>query len=138
MKKHFPEKIKVDEAMSLSSYAYIEQKAIRFLKAGYKVYSKGDAFEVPGKKLSPEVILMLISGCQEVLGKKGLSGNNPFEELGIGQFYQLMRMFHFVPLRQEAQIKPGEDFIIYKITFEHRVTGDWLRIELFNKVKRMV
>lgn len=81
---------------------------------------------------------MLISGCQQVLGKKGLTRDYPFEELGIGGFYQLMRMFHFVPLRQEAQIKPGEDFIIDKITFEHLVTSDWLKIELFNKVKRKV
>lgn len=48
MKKHFPVKIKVGEAMSLSSYAYIEQKAIRFQKVGYKFTAK----EMPLKNLA--------------------------------------------------------------------------------------
>jgi hypothetical protein len=121
--------------MDIFSYAYIEYKANRFLEIGYKAYTKTDAFSQPGEELTSEVVAMLTSGCEQIRDQKGLSKEQPFEGLGIGGFYQLMRMFHFKPIQQEiGQI--GKDFIIDKILFEHQVAGEIQRVELFNKVKK--
>jgi len=133
MKKQDPVKIDVDEITNLSTYAYIKLKAQIFLKEKYVVYSEGDAFKQPGKKLSSEVILILTSGCEQIRDKKGLSKENPFEGLGIKGFYTLMSMFHFRPLQQQTSLI-GDDFIIDKITFQHHVLGKMQRIVLFNKV----
>ena len=133
MKKQFTEQTEVNEAMNLSSYAYIEYKAIRFREVGYEAYTNDDAFKEPGVKLPAEVILMLKSGCEQIRDKKGLEMDQPFEGLGIEGFYRLMRMFHFIPIQQQTSLI-AEDFIIDRITFQHRVSGDKQRIVLFNKV----
>lgn len=136
MKKLIPKEIEIDEATSAESYAYIEYKAHKFLEVGYITYTEDDAFKQPGIPLSPAIIQMLTSGCEQIRDKKGLTRENPFEGLGISGFYQLMRMFHFVSRQQEAQISLNEPFIIDKITFEHQVGGELQRIVLFNKVKK--
>ncbi|HOX78471.1 MAG TPA: hypothetical protein PLW31_10590 [Bacteroidales bacterium] len=121
--------------MDIFSYAYIEYKAIRFLEVGYKIYSKEDAFHQPGEELTPETDAMLTSGCEQIRDQKGLTMEQPIEKLSIGEFYQLMRMFHFKPIRQEISLI-GRDFIIDRIIFEHLITGEKQRIELFNKVDK--
>lgn len=121
--------------MDIFSYAYIEYKAIRFLEVGYKAYSIDDAFHQPGEELTSEVVAMLISGCEQIRDQRGLTMEQPFEGLGIGGFYQLMRMFHFKPVRQEISLI-SKDCIIDRIIFEHQVTGEKQRIELFNKVDK--
>ena len=122
--------------MIIFTLAYIEHKAIRFLEVGYEIYTKEDAFHQPGEELTPETEAMLTFGCEQIRDRKGLTIEQPFEGLGIGGFYQLMRMFHFKFVRQEIGLI-GEDFIIDKILFEHQVTGDKQRIELFNKVEKL-
>ncbi len=121
--------------MELFTYGYIEQKAIRYLEVGYIAYSKTDAFHQPGEELTPDVVEMLVSGCEQIKSQKGLTPEQPLESLGIGGLYRLMKMFHFKFVRQEIY-QIGKDFIIDKILFEHQVTGEKQQIELFNKVDK--
>ena len=134
MEKRTFTEIEVNESTNQGSYGYIESKALKFLEVGYQEYTKNDAFKQPGTKLSPGIIQMLTSGCEQIRDNKGLTSENPFEGMDIGGFYRLMQMFHFVPLQQKAEFR--DDCIIDKITFEHQELGARWRIVLFNKVIR--
>jgi len=135
MKKRFPEGIEVDEITNAATYAYMQEKARRFLEVGYLVYTREDAFKLPGKDLKVAKIILLTLGCKQIMENRGLTKENPFVGLQIKGFYDLMRMFHFIPLQQQTSMIE-ENFIIDKITFQHRVMGEKERIVLFNKVIR--
>ncbi|MFZ4564737.1 MAG: hypothetical protein ACOYNU_15265, partial [Bacteroidales bacterium] len=110
MKKQLSKYNEVDEIMSLSTYAYIEYKASRFLEKGILKYTENDAFNQPGYELSTEIIALLRSGCEQIRNRKGLTRELPFEGLGIAGFYRLMRMFHFDPVQQQTSLI-NENFI---------------------------
>ena len=133
MKKRFRERINIDRITNISTYAYIQEKARRFLEVGYMEYTKDDAFKLPGKDLTTGELFLLTSGCEQIQDNRGLTMENPFVELQIKGFYVLMRMFHFVPLQQQTSLIE-EDFIMDEIIFQHRVMGEMQQIVLFNKV----
>ena len=134
-KKRFPKRITFNEIPNAFSYVYIQVKAKHFLDVGYMEYTKDDAFHQPGQNLTTGELFLLTSGCEQIADDRGLTIENPFEGLGIKGFYSLMRMFHFRSIQQEANFT-DDDFIIDKITFQHRVTGEMLQIVLFNKVMK--
>ncbi len=133
VKKRFPKRINVNDISNACSYTYIQVKAKRFLDVGYMEYTKDDFFHQPGENLTTGELSLLTSGCEQIADDRGLTIENPFEGLGIKGFYSLMRMFHFRSIQQEANFT-DDDFIIDKITFQHRVTGEMQQIVLFNKV----
>ena len=71
MEKRAFTEIEVDESTNQGSYGYIESKALRFLEVGYQEYTKNDAFNQPGTKLSPGIMQMLTSGCEQIRDNKG-------------------------------------------------------------------
>ena len=133
VKKRFPRRINFNEIPNALHYVYIQVKAEHFLDVGYMEYTKDDFFHQPGQNLTTGELALLTSGCEQIADNRGLTIENPFEGLGIKGFYSLMRMFHFRSIQQEANFT-DDDFIIDKITFQHRVTGEMQQIVLFNKV----
>ena len=135
VKKRFPRRINFNEIPNALHYVYIQVKAEHFLDVGYMEYTKDDFFHQPGQNLTTGELALLTSGCEQIADDRGLTIENPFEGLGIKGFYSLMRMFHFRSIQQEANFT-DDDFIIDKITFQHRVTGKMQQIILFNKVMK--
>ena len=113
-------------------YEYIRTKAISYIRIGYEKYRKQDALKKPDCRMTKEIQDLLISGCNQVIGYKGMTPETPFEGLGIPGFYLLMEMFHFKVVRQRiAKIENG--FFIDEMHMKHIVTGQLMI--LFNKVK---
>ncbi len=131
MRRRFPNWIDYEDTLSLSAHVTLRKYALRFLTGGPGVYSKIKPFYRFGAGMTPEVFKILMSGCEQIRNKKGLSMEQPFEGLGIGGLFMLMKMFYFHQIEQEI-FQFEEGFNIDRITFESGLDGTM--IDLFNKV----
>ncbi|MFC1850883.1 hypothetical protein ACFL27_11875 [candidate division CSSED10-310 bacterium] len=112
---------------------YIRHKAALFIKLGSDIYRKGDFFSMPSADLSAEILNSITNGCQQILAGSGFTRETPFTSLSISDLYDLMEMFHFHPILQQAQL--GKDFIMDEIEFRHRVEHEDT-VTVFNKLPR--
>jgi len=118
--------------ISLSTYNLIQKEALRFLKKGYKSYTKRNVFNLPGMELTPEEILILQLGCEQFRNNMGLTNIQPFAGLGISGLFRLMKIFYYLPVGQEIYSTEA-GFNMDKITFKH--TFGQPDIVLYNQVK---
>lgn len=78
-----------------NQFPYIFTKAFRYLKIGPEKYRKQDFFKQPPIDLDSEELEVLTSGCKQILQGIGFSESEPFTNLDVSGFYNLMRLFHF-------------------------------------------
>ncbi|GEM_PF-7057492 len=114
---------------------YVQEKAERFLKVGFREYIRDDPLNVISDELPPALITKLTLGCSQIIDHKGLTRKNPLECLGNIGLTKLLRMFHFDALQQEI-ILIEEDFILNKIICNHIFMGESHELSLFNKIRK--
>jgi hypothetical protein len=122
------------ELIDNSNYPYIYFKACNYLKLGPEKYRKDDFFGQP-KSTNKEELLVIESGCKQVLECKGLSEVAPFSEIGITGFYQLMGLFHYESIKKKSRygfIWNDQRGVLDAITFQHAV--DKIELTLYNFV----
>ncbi len=115
---------KTSELAIENRFPYIFSKAELFLRIGEEKYREGDFFKQPPENLTVEDIDILKDGCEQILIAKGLTEENPFQNLDVSGFNALMRMFHFESLQRSTKYKvviDGKKGCIDKITFKHIV-----------------
>ena len=117
-----------------ATFAYIQAKAQLFLDFGAIKYSQVDCFGLPGENLPIEEIEILKAGCQQIMENHGLTLEDPFENLGIPGFHDLLRMFHF-EFTGQLIVAVTNEYIFDKMIMQHVVDGR--TIILFNKVRKM-
>jgi hypothetical protein len=103
-------------------FPYIFSKAESFLRLGAEKYRKGDFFQQPPANFTEEDIALLKDGCEQILNAKGLTEENPFQNLDVSGFNALMRMFHFEPFQRSTKYQSvieGKKGCLDKITFKH-------------------
>lgn len=119
--ENWPNELKM--IASENRFAYIHEKARLFLLLGAEKYRKMDFFKQPNDSLTEEEIEILKVGCEQLLNGKGLTAENPLENLDVSGFNSLMRLFHFNPIQRKsksANINQTRG-IIDQITFEHLI-----------------
>lgn len=111
------------ESANKNRFSYIHAKAEIYLKLGPDLYRKKDFFQMPDKLWDKDEVLLIATGCQQILEGKGLIEKNPFNGLGVGGFYKLLSTFHFKPKnRITKRLKiDGETHFLDIIDFEHFV-----------------
>ncbi len=123
-----PEGLEVPE-----QYEYIRYKAFVFLTVGPDEHRKFDALDQPPESWPDTVLDLVRLGCRQLLEWRGLMPDWPFDGVGIGGFYSLLRLFHFGPSLQSALITEEDpDFICDRMEMRHFVTGEV--VILFNRV----
>ena len=100
---------------------YLHEKARMFVLVGEKKYRKMDFFNQPDEHLTAEEIDIIRQGCLQILEGKGLTEQQPLQNLGVWGFRALMEFFHFEPVERTSQsITLNEsDGILDQITFKH-------------------
>ncbi|MFM7683377.1 MAG: hypothetical protein ACKO7P_11630 [Bacteroidota bacterium] len=111
------------ESANKNRFSYIHAKAEIYLKLGPDLYRKKDFFQMPDKSWDKNEILLIETGCQQILQGKGLTAKNPLSGLGVGGFYNLLSTFHFKPKNRITKRlkKDGEIQFLDIIEFEHFV-----------------
>jgi hypothetical protein len=103
--------------------AYLHEKARLFILLGAEKYRKMDFFSQPDESFKEEEIEIIRQGCHQILEGKGVTAENPLENIGVSGFYDLMQLFHFEPVQRKS--KPisinGSKGILDQITFEHLI-----------------
>lgn len=84
-----------------NDFIYIFSKSIYFLKDGESVYRQKDYFKLPDHTYSPEDILVVKRGCNQIIKGYGFSEQNSFEDLGIRGLYKLFELFHYEMCNQK-------------------------------------
>ena len=118
----------------INRFPYIYSKAELFLKIGPEAYRKDDYYAMPLKTWSKEDIFKITLGCEQLMLCKGLSSEQPLENIGINAFYKLFELFHFKSIHQKAKrVKLGnKKYFIDEIKFKHQF--DDSTITYFNLV----
>lgn len=124
--------VKEKELFATNGYGYIYSKAKLFLKIGPKEYLAKDFFEIDVSDLDEEDFEILKNGCEQILKGKGLTAENPFENLGVLGFAKLFEIFHFKVSRIET-LKPDPMKFLDRMSVVHIVDGD--EAEYFNLVE---
>ena len=97
------------------------KKAFEFLNDGPEIYRFFDAYKMPQKKWNDDELTKVTEGCKQILQGKGLTEENPLENLDVDGFYRLFELFHFANIaRQTKRIKiDGKTKFLDTITFKH-------------------
>ena len=74
---------------------YIATKAARYLEVGPDEYRNTDAFGQPATREADE-LAAIQRGCEQLIECKGLHAESPLVDIGVGGFYALMALFHFI------------------------------------------
>lgn len=114
-----------------NDFIYIFSKSIYFLKDGESIYRQKDYFKLPDHTYSPEDILAVKRGCNQIIRGYGFSKQNSFEDLGIRGLYKLFELFHYEMCNQKI-VKKNNEYTIDKIKFHHKMKKTSLTC--FNKV----
>jgi hypothetical protein len=114
-----------------NDFIYIFSKSIYFLKDGESVYRQKDYYKLPDHTYSPEDILAVKRGCNQIIRGYGFSKQNSFEDLGVRGIYKLFELFHYEMCNQKI-VKKNNEYIIDKIEFHHKMKKTSLTC--FNKV----
>jgi hypothetical protein len=114
-----------------NDFIYIFSKSIYFLEDGESVYRQKDFFKLPDQTYSPEDILAVKRGCNQIIKGYGFSEENSFEDLGIRGLYKLFELFHYKMCNQKI-VKKNNEYTIDKIEFHHKMKKTSLTC--FNKV----
>lgn len=112
-------------------YGYIFSKAKLFLKIGPRDYLAKDFFEIDVTDLDEEDFEILKNGCEQILKGKGLTVDNPFENLGVLGFAKLFEIFHFSSSKIET-LKPEPMKFLDVMSVEHFVDG--AKAKFFNLI----
>lgn len=124
--------VKEKELFATNGYGYIYSKAKLFLKIGPKEYLAKDFFEIDVSDLDEEDFEILKNGCEQILKGKGLTAENPFENLGVLGFAKLFEVFHFEVSRIETA-RPDSEKFLDRMLVVHMVEG--YESECYNLVK---
>lgn len=120
------------EAAAKNRYSYIHEKASLFILLGKEKYRELDFFNEPDESLTSEEIEVIRQGCQQILQGKGLTAEQPFENLDVWGFHALMQLFHYRPVSRNSQYsKVNETYgVLDQIVFQHLVEDS--QVEYFN------
>jgi len=110
------------ELFQTNRYAYLFDKAYKYLKMGPEMYRKNDPLNQPDKNCSEEELELIENGCQQVLKGKGLTAENPFTELDIIGFRLLFDLFHFEQI-ERVSYNLGDGKFVDEIKFQHLMDG---------------
>jgi hypothetical protein len=116
-----------------NQFPYLHTKAVLFLRIGAEKYRKNDFFKQPPADFDTEDIEILTNGCKQIMEGNGFTRETVFQDLNVGGFYALMRMFHFESISRETErgvVLDEQRGAIDKITFQH--TMDGRKATLFN------
>ena len=108
-----------------NQFPYLFTKAELFLKVGPEIYRKEDFFGQP-KTTDSEELEMIKNGCIQLCHGKGLSAENPFTDLDVSGFNNLMRLFHFESESRKTRhgiTINGQRGALDCITFKHAMDG---------------
>ena len=86
------------DLMETNRFPYLHAKAELFLRIGHEKYIKEDAFGDLMKNITLDRISKIEEGCRQILNFKGLTPLEPFHDIDVEGFYDLMRIFHFLKL----------------------------------------
>lgn len=100
---------------------YLHEKVRLFVLLGAEKYRKMDFFNQPDKSLASEEIEIVRQGCLQILEGKGLTAEQPLENIGVAGFHALMRLLHFKPFQRKSKSTSINELrgILDQITFEH-------------------
>jgi hypothetical protein len=113
------------------AFLYLRTKADIYLRRGPDRYREIDAFDMPPKDTSPEMLVVLKHAMEQLSQNIGGTPDEPLSGLGIEGFYLLMTTLHFDLASQRIHQKTT-DSILDEMIMAHRMTGQTIR--LFNKV----
>lgn len=116
-----------------SGWKYLLAKAQHYIKIGPDLYNKQDAFDLPAKEWDNKTFKEIESCFKQFIERKGLSIDNPVENISVKGFYASTATLHFALLEQRMEtINNEEKFFIDRMIFEHIV--DKTKVEIFNKI----
>ena len=108
-----------------NQFPYLFTKAELFLQLGADVYRKEDYFHQP-RTTDPEELDVLKNGCIQLCHGKGLTVEDPFTDLDVSGFNNLMRLFHFESESRKTRhgiTINGQRGALDCITFKHAMDG---------------
>ena len=102
-------------------FDYIFSKAYLYLKMGPDIYRRKDAFQMPNISWEMEYYPELKYGCEQLLLGKGLSKENPIENIDTLSFKYLFAMFHYdcVNIKSHGVDIEGKLCFIDEVSFQH-------------------
>lgn len=113
------------------AYAYLQDKAERYLEIGPERYRADDYFHMPRADASAELLDLIESGMEQICLGKGLSVDDPFTGLGVRGFYALLGTLHFKPQRQSL-VRSNNEFMVDEMVMRHVITEQ--TFVLYNRV----
>ncbi|MCY3019307.1 MAG: hypothetical protein NTW87_09820 [Planctomycetota bacterium] len=115
------------------AFAYLLAKAENYLEVGSDAYRAGDAFKMPSAEWPQPLLEAVGRGMEQICRFRGLSRDEPFENLGVDGFYALLATLHFKCGKQMLVGERGADFLD-AMYMQHRMTGQ--QIVLYNLVPK--
>ena len=119
---------------------YLKSKAEMYIKLGHEKYSKMDALKMPPieweQEFGVEIWDTLLSGCKQIIENKGMTADNPFENIGIVCMNMLMEIFHYEFVEQKLineSEKDGTTYMLDNIKYKHIKKDE--EISVFNLVE---
>lgn len=124
---------KEQELIDNCNYTYIFFKAYNYSQTGPALYRKDDYFKQP-QTTDPNELAIIQQGIEQVLACKGLCSENPFMNLGVTGFSQLMTLFHYKSIQRKTTYRHfvGEQKgVLDAISFQHVVDKNELTLYNF-------
>ena len=121
------------ELIDNCNYTYIFFKAYNYNQTGPALYRKEDYFKQP-QTTDPKELAIIQQGIEQVLVCKGLVESNPFTNLEVGGFSQLMALFHYEAIHRKTTYRfflNAQKGILDAITFRHVMDKSELRLYNF-------
>ena len=124
---------KEQQRASENVYTTFRELALEVQEKGVKSMKENNALNLKEMTITKDALEVIKIGIPQIINYRGLSFENPFENLSISGFYFLMYIFRFERERQLANF--FDDYTVDNILFTHDITGEklWLK----NKVRKI-
>ena len=115
-------------------YLYLLSKADRYLGVGPERYRSGDTMNCPVAYLTPEELDVIRRGMEQIVEFRGYTPGNPFRDLGIAGFHELLCSLHFIVSKQIlAEFREESREILDEMHMKHMIGKK--EIVLYNLVQ---